>query len=132
MAHECWDEDISPAGFRCRWGLLLTDGWLLGEAGVSDHYRLHKDRLPNHGRRRVSDVTPAILIFGYTGRDINPQTVSSGKKGVAFVPPPTQPPLPTAQVAASGPTANAAVATVGCADPSPAAIIRLARVRDNP
>jgi hypothetical protein len=79
-----------------------------------------------------TDVTPAILNLGYTGRDINPQTVSSGKKGVAFVAPPTQPPLPTAQVAASGPTVNGAVATIGCTDPSPAAIIRLARVRDNP
>ena len=79
-----------------------------------------------------TDITPTILNLGYTGRDVNPQTVSSGKKGVAFVPPPTQPPLPTAQVASSGPTANTAVATVGCADPSPNAIIRLARVRDNP
>src|SRR6202011_814336 len=41
-------------------------------------------------------------------------------------------PLPTKQVKASGPTANAGVATVGCADPSPNAVIRLARVRDNP
>ena len=73
------------------------------------------------------DVTPAILNFGYTGRDINPQTGAGGKI------PPLQPPLPPAnQVASSGPTANGAVATVGCADPSPGAIIRLARVRDNP
>jgi hypothetical protein len=79
-----------------------------------------------------TDVTPAILNLGYTGRDINPQTVSSGKNGVAFVPPPTQPPLPTAQVAASGPTANGAVTKITCLDPSTTAIIRLARVRDNP
>ena len=79
-----------------------------------------------------TDVTPAILNLGYTGRDINPQSLASGKNPPAILQPPNQTALPTAQVASSGPTANGAVATVGCTDPSPAAIIRLARVRDNP
>jgi hypothetical protein len=74
-----------------------------------------------------TDVTTAILNQGYTGRDINPQVAAGGKN------PPLQPSLPAAaQVAASGPTANGGVVTVGCPDPSPGAIIRLARVRDNP
>jgi hypothetical protein len=74
-----------------------------------------------------TDVTTAILNQGYTGRDINPQTGAGGKI------PPLQPTvLPGAQVRASGPTVNGAIATITCVDPSPGAIIRLARVRDNP
>ena len=72
------------------------------------------------------DVTPTILNLGYTGRDINPQG------GLGYVNPPSEPALPGSQVKASGPTANGGVLTVGCTDPSPNAIIRLARVRDNP
>jgi hypothetical protein len=45
---------------------------------------------------------------------------------------PARPTLPGAQVNASGPTINGGVATVGCPDLSPNAVIRLARVRDNP
>jgi hypothetical protein len=70
------------------------------------------------------DVTGEILNLGYTGRNINPQSTST--------PPPTLPSLPTSQQNASGPTAHAGVATVGCSDPSLNAVIRLARVRDNP
>lgn len=77
-----------------------------------------------------TDVTTSILNQGYTGRDINPQTVT---RRIPYTTPPTLPPLPgTPQVNASGPTANAGVSTVGCADLSASAIIRLARVRDNP
>jgi hypothetical protein len=69
------------------------------------------------------DVTTEILKLGWTGRNINPATVPAA---------PARPGLPGAQQAASGPTINGGVATVGCNDPSPSAVIRLARVRDNP
>jgi hypothetical protein len=77
------------------------------------------------------DVTWTILNLGYTGRNINPQV---GRNGVpAYVAPPALSGFSgTTQAAASGPTANGTVATVGCQDPSPGAVIRLARVRDNP
>jgi Tfp pilus assembly protein PilX len=79
------------------------------------------------------DVTDKILELGYTGRDINPQTTSVALPGY--------PTLPAAgvQVAAQGPTVKTGVTMVvdvplgaTCADPSPNAVIRLARVRDNP
>ena len=77
------------------------------------------------------DVTWEILNLGYTGRNINPQVNHNGVP--ASVAPPTQPGYSaTTQTAASGPTLNAAVTTVGCQDPSPSAVIRLARLRDNP
>jgi PilX N-terminal len=69
-----------------------------------------------------TDYTKQILNLGITGRNINP---------VAAVAAPNLPTLPAAQVAAQGPSGGG-VATVGCNDPSPNAIIRLARVRDNP
>ena len=72
-----------------------------------------------------TDVTPTVLNLGYTGRDINPQSSNNPAS-------PFQPGLPGSQVKASGPTANAGVATITCTDPSPNAVIRLARVRDNP
>jgi hypothetical protein len=70
------------------------------------------------------DVTQEILKLGLTGRNINPQGT--------LVVSPARPALPGAQVNASGPTINGGVATVGCQDLSPKAVIRLARVRDNP
>ena len=78
------------------------------------------------------DVTDKILELGFTGRDIYPQTVS--------VVPPSYPTLPAGgiQIAAQGPTVKTGVGMVldavgvTCSDPSPNAIIRLARVRDNP
>jgi hypothetical protein len=74
------------------------------------------------------DVTQEILKLGLTGRNINPQGTS--------VLPPLRPGLPGAEQVASGPTINAGVVTVAsshnCIDPSPNAVIRLARVRDNP
>ena len=79
------------------------------------------------------DVTDKILELGYTGRDINPQSAA-----VAL---PAYPTLPAAgtQIAAQGPTVKTGVTMVvdvaagaNCADPSPNAVIRLARVRDNP
>jgi PilX N-terminal len=71
------------------------------------------------------DVTKEILNLGYTGRNINPQ-------GSAFPAPPTLPGLPGSQINAQGPTVHTGVATVGCTDPSTNAVIRLARLRDNP
>jgi hypothetical protein len=70
------------------------------------------------------DVTGEILNLGYTGRNINPQA-----SGIA---PQALPSLPASQQSASGPTAHSGVSTIGCADPSANAVIRLARVRDNP
>ncbi len=89
------------------------------------------------------DVTQEFLQQGYTGRNIDPQT---GKNNVPSFSSYTLPqsggvsvpslegPESTAnpQVAASGPTPNTSVTTVGCQDPSPNAIIRIARLRDNP
>jgi hypothetical protein len=71
-----------------------------------------------------TDVTQEIMKLGLTGRNINPQ-------GASLLPP-ARPGLPGGEQRASGPTINAGVPTVGCADPSPNAVIRLARVRDNP
>jgi hypothetical protein len=92
-----------------------------------------------------TDVTPAILNLGYTGRNIdpqvnrngvpqwnNPQTTNGGTTTVGAQPSLTTINANGTQVAASGPTGNGAVATVGCTDPSPNAVIRLARLRDNP
>jgi hypothetical protein len=70
------------------------------------------------------DATQQILNLGLTGRNINP-TFN------AAVLAPNLPALPAAQVAAQGPSGGG-VGTVGCNDPSANAIIRLARVRDNP
>jgi Tfp pilus assembly protein PilX len=70
------------------------------------------------------DVTKTILAKGLTGKNINP-TYN------AAVVSPNLLALPTAQVAAQGPSGGG-VGTVTCANPSQSAIIRLARVRDNP
>ena len=71
------------------------------------------------------DITTTILETGYMGRNINPgsSTVSAPVPIVT---------LPTTgnQIKPQGPAAG--VTTVGCADPNPNAIIRLARFRDNP
>jgi hypothetical protein len=79
-----------------------------------------------------TDVTWEVLNLGYTGRNIFPQTGASGAP--PWVAPPTLPGLPASvtQINSSGPTLNTGVATVGCTDPSPNAVIRLARLRDNP
>jgi hypothetical protein len=69
------------------------------------------------------DVTTEILKLGWTGRNINPLTAPIAPARAA---------LPGGQQNASGPTINAGVATVNCNDPSPNAVIRLSRVRDNP
>jgi PilX N-terminal len=77
------------------------------------------------------DVTWEMLGLGYTGRNINPQVNNNGVP--AYLAPPVQSGYsPTTQIAASGPTVNGTITTVGCQDPSPNAVIRLARLRDNP
>ena len=76
------------------------------------------------------DVTSEILNLGYTGRNLWPQSKATMSSAANQSPHVLA--LPTSQVAASGPTANGGVATVGCTDPSTNAVIRLARVRDNP
>jgi hypothetical protein len=73
------------------------------------------------------DVTQTILNLGLTGRNVNPTYTAA----VQVAPFTYLAGLPAGQVAAQGPSGGA-VATVGCNDPSGAAIIRLARVRDNP
>jgi hypothetical protein len=72
-----------------------------------------------------TDVTWEILNLGYTGRNINPLSSTSPA-------PPALPALPSTQVKSSGPTLNTGVSTIACTDPSSLAVIRLARVRDNP
>jgi hypothetical protein len=92
-----------------------------------------------------TDVTWDILNYGYTGRNINPQiggTLVPSWSSPRSSPVGAEPSLSTlssngtslhnAQVDGSGPTQNTSVVTVGCNDPSPSAIIRLARLRDNP
>jgi hypothetical protein len=70
-----------------------------------------------------TDVTQTILNLGFTGRNINPL----GTFVVAL----TLPGL--SGNAAQGPTTNANVTTkIGCLDPSPNAVIRIERLRDNP
>lgn len=87
-----------------------------------------------------TDVTQAILNQGISGWNINPLSATSNPPWVA---PPTIPILPNPAtnppaIAAQGPTSNPNVnpAALTCAiapfNPSPAAIIRLARLRDNP
>jgi hypothetical protein len=72
-----------------------------------------------------NDVTQQILNFGFTGRNLNPQTAATmtakNVAGAFINRVPNRVALPAAQ---TGPSA--------CGDPSPNAIIRLARVRDNP
>jgi PilX N-terminal len=73
-----------------------------------------------------TDVTAKILSLGYIGRNINPTY------NTTYVSPKLAP-LPGAEIGAQGPTTNTYVTgAITCADPSPSAIIRLARLRDNP
>ena len=66
-----------------------------------------------------------MLAMGFLGRNINPTNPAGA------VPYPNLVPLVLAtKVNAQGPTTRAT--TIPCGDPSPLAIIRLARVRDNP
>jgi hypothetical protein len=92
-----------------------------------------------------TDVTWDILNYGFTGRNIDPQiggALVPAWSSPRVTPVGAEPSLSTLssngasqkeQVAGSGPLATTAAAlTVGCFDPSPSAIIKLARLRDNP
>ena len=73
-----------------------------------------------------TDITPTILGLGFTGRNLFPNNTGTS---------PTLQGLPGGQYQAQGPTVNGGVVTEPCAavgDPSPNAVIRIARVRDNP
>jgi hypothetical protein len=72
-----------------------------------------------------TDVTTQILSRGYIGRNVNPSSAVTS---------PTLPALSgTVEIGAQGPTTNTYVTdAIPCQDPSPQAIIRLARLRDNP
>lgn len=79
-----------------------------------------------------TDVTDKVLELGYTGRDIYPQGSSTAPPSLVAVP------SVGTQIAPQGPVAKTGVALVVdtgstyCSDPSSNAVIRLARVRDNP
>ncbi len=76
-----------------------------------------------------TDVTAKILSQGYIGRNIDPLTAAN----LTTYPSPKLAPLPSGAMGAQGPTINTYVTgALTCADPSPNAIIRLARLRDNP
>jgi hypothetical protein len=77
------------------------------------------------------DITQTVLKLGFAGRNIDPIPSSAS--------PPASPTLPflphtgtivSAQGSAS--ISTTAIATIPCTDPNPNAIIRIARVRDNP
>jgi hypothetical protein len=82
----------------------------------------------------LTDVTWNILNLGYSGRNIDPQINAHGVP--AYVAPTSgkQPSLVslTGQVDSQGPVVKTGIVTVGCQDPSPNAVIRIARLRDNP
>jgi hypothetical protein len=75
-----------------------------------------------------ADITTQILSRGFTGRNINPQNGGWSAPGAPAL-------LPAALTSnfAQGPTTNPNVPNkISCTDPSPLAIIRLERLRDNP
>ena len=80
-----------------------------------------------------TDITWQILALGYTGRNIEPLN-QSGTGMPTYVALPTLPSLPTSNAIypGQGPTINTGVTIVPCYDPSPNAVIRLARLRPNP
>jgi hypothetical protein len=74
-----------------------------------------------------TDVTDKILDLGFTGENIHPL-------GASYVAPPAFVNLPTAgtQIAPQGPVIKTGITPVACTNLSTNAVIRLARVRDNP
>ena len=79
-----------------------------------------------------SDVTQEILNLGFIGRNLNPLTATQ-LKGVAATK--TTPAVPAITQAMSTTLADMGTGSLGastCADPSLSAVIRLARLRDNP
>jgi PilX N-terminal len=74
-----------------------------------------------------TDVTDKVLELGFTGENIHPL-------GASWQAPPTLVAFPSSptQVAPQRPVVKTGVTTVACTNPSANAVIRLARVRDNP
>ncbi len=105
----------TPSNTTAQPGYWLKNGYPIITGCIKIEYQV------NPGGTWV-DYTKQILALGLTGRNINPTT------GVLS---PLLPSLPGAQIAAQGPSGGG-VPTIPCiTDPSPNAIIRLARVRDN-
>jgi hypothetical protein len=72
------------------------------------------------------DITTTILKLGYMGKNINPTTGSVGPALHVL-------PATGTVIAAQGPIANGAVTPVPCTEPyATTAVIRIARIRDNP
>jgi PilX N-terminal len=119
----------------------LTGYWLLaGQATIQGCLKIETQTVGG----AWTDVTQTILNLGYTGRDIAPTGAYLGSNGTGNITYPNAtvvgqlPTLPSGSAVgfpAQGPVvAGSAAATISalCTDPSPNAIIRLARVRDNP
>ena len=130
-----------------------TDGYWLMSSGTTNSAKNGKASPTILGCIKIeyqnltpawTDVTTTILNLGFTGRDIAPTGTYKGSDGatnIAYAYPGSAvnlPTLPTGSAVgfpAQGPSpAGTALATIpaACTDPSPNAIIRLARVRDNP
>jgi hypothetical protein len=128
-----------------------TDGYWLMSSGTTGVVNTNKPSPTITGCIKIeyqnlslawTDITTTILNMGFTGRDIAPTGTYKGSDGatnITYTNPGAGklPSLPTGTAAdfpAQGPSTSGAPATipVGCTDPSPNAIIRLARVRDNP
>jgi len=136
-------ESAAPAGTTTYTTVAATNGyWIQTPSNpVLKHYATDagciKIEYQNVGGASWTDTTKSILLQGFTGRNINPQIGAHNVPTYASTPAPQETVLTGLinagqQVYAQGPTANAAVNMVGCADPSRNAIIRLARLRDNP
>jgi PilX N-terminal len=119
----------------------LTGYWLLaGKATIQGCLKIETQTVGGGW----TDVTQTILNLGYTGRDIAPTGIYTGSNGTGTITyanatvvgqVPTLPSGSGVGFPAQGPVvAGSAPATISplCTDPSPNAIIRLARVRDNP
>jgi hypothetical protein len=114
----------SGAAYTATDGYWVTKWWPIETGCIKVDYQ-------TKAGGAFTDVTAEILKLGWTGRNIYPQT--PGTMGVAGNQSPNRVGLPGGQIKGQGPTIDAAAATVGCnADPSPNAVIRFARLRDNP
>lgn len=129
---------VDGIGYKAagNWSLPLSDATNAATYTATDGYWLQTNYPTITGCIKIDyqtttpntwvDVTSEILKLGLTGEAIN----SVGATGPFF---PSKPGLPGSQVKAMGPTINGGAPTLNCGStPSANAIIRLARVRDNP
>jgi hypothetical protein len=110
--------------------LPVSNGYYAGSTGGNGGYWLQNGYPIITGCLKIeaqnnsngwTDITAKILSLGYIGRNINPIVYTAA-----------QTPNLTTNTA-QGPTTNPNVTSkIACTDPSPNAVIRLARVRDNP